>query len=202
MGGCKDPRNHQKKHPANSAIYRHRQFRHRQTQNQSAAYTAPLWFGSADSEPTSLLFFQFQVVCLRQAPSRLCYAMDPQELTITANKLAAPGKGLLASDESTPTIGKRLVKAGLINDEVCIHSNGEVTPSGPVAMRNACLLLLLLSAADGVPDSNRRSNARPLGARTATCCTLRPSAAPSVAPSCSRRPWGRVLRMARHLWSV
>jgi len=55
--------------------------------------------------------------------------MDPQELTITANKLAAPGKGLLESDESTPTIGKRLVQAGHINDEVCIHSNGEVTPS-------------------------------------------------------------------------
>lgn len=32
-----------------------------------------------------------------------------------ASQLAAPGKGLLASDESTGTIGKRLEKAGIEN---------------------------------------------------------------------------------------
>ncbi|PNH10678.1 Fructose-bisphosphate aldolase B [Tetrabaena socialis] len=39
------------------------------------------------------------------------------ELASVAAKLAAPGKGLLASDESTGTIGKRLEKAGLPNTE-------------------------------------------------------------------------------------
>ncbi len=34
-----------------------------------------------------------------------------QSLEETARQLAAPGKGLLASDESTGTIGKRLEKA-------------------------------------------------------------------------------------------
>jgi fructose-bisphosphate aldolase class 1 len=39
-------------------------------------------------------------------------------LEATARQLAAPGKGLLASDESTGTIGKRLEKAGFENNEV------------------------------------------------------------------------------------
>ncbi|GIL56530.1 hypothetical protein Vafri_11881 [Volvox africanus] len=39
------------------------------------------------------------------------------DLASVAAKLAAPGKGLLASDESTGTIGKRLEKAGLPNTE-------------------------------------------------------------------------------------
>ena len=41
-----------------------------------------------------------------------------QMLNETALQLAAPGKGILASDESTGTIGKRLERAGLQNDEV------------------------------------------------------------------------------------
>jgi fructose-bisphosphate aldolase class I len=40
------------------------------------------------------------------------------ELEQTAKRLAAPGAGLLASDESTGTIGKRLEKAGFENTEV------------------------------------------------------------------------------------
>ena len=35
-----------------------------------------------------------------------------------ASRLTAPGKGILASDESTGTIGKRLERAGLQNTEV------------------------------------------------------------------------------------
>lgn len=35
------------------------------------------------------------------------------DLAATAQRLTAAGKGLLASDESTPTIGKRLQKAGI-----------------------------------------------------------------------------------------
>ena len=39
------------------------------------------------------------------------------ELIDVANRLAAKGRGILAADESTGTIGKRLEKAGLVNDE-------------------------------------------------------------------------------------
>jgi len=35
----------------------------------------------------------------------------------TAQRLTARGKGLLAADESTGTIGKRLAKAGIDNTE-------------------------------------------------------------------------------------
>lgn len=41
-----------------------------------------------------------------------------EQLTKTAARLAAKGKGLLASDESIGTIGKRIEKAGLANTEV------------------------------------------------------------------------------------
>ncbi|KAL0051092.1 hypothetical protein WJX82_001747 [Trebouxia sp. C0006] len=40
-----------------------------------------------------------------------------EELTKTASRLAAKGRGLLASDESIGTIGKRIEKAGLTNTE-------------------------------------------------------------------------------------
>lgn len=38
-----------------------------------------------------------------------------------ASQLAAPGKGILAADESVSTCGKRLEKAGLENTEVAIY---------------------------------------------------------------------------------
>lgn len=44
--------------------------------------------------------------------------MASTDLAAVASFLAAPGKGLLAADESTGTIGKRLEKAGLENKEV------------------------------------------------------------------------------------
>eukprot|EP00181_Compsopogon_caeruleus_P002613 CAMPEP_0184679110 /NCGR_PEP_ID=MMETSP0312-20130426/1930_1 /TAXON_ID=31354 /ORGANISM="Compsopogon coeruleus, Strain SAG 36.94" /LENGTH=404 /DNA_ID=CAMNT_0027128339 /DNA_START=57 /DNA_END=1271 /DNA_ORIENTATION=- len=40
-----------------------------------------------------------------------------EELVQTANKIAAPGKGILAVDESTKTIGKRLASIGVENSE-------------------------------------------------------------------------------------
>jgi fructose-bisphosphate aldolase class 1 len=43
---------------------------------------------------------------------------DLDILVQRASQLAAKGKGLLASDESTGTIGKRLEKAGIQNTEV------------------------------------------------------------------------------------
>ncbi|MCU6128229.1 fructose-bisphosphate aldolase, partial [Clostridioides difficile] len=39
------------------------------------------------------------------------------ELVATANAIAAPGKGILAVDESTKTIGKRLASIGVENTE-------------------------------------------------------------------------------------
>jgi len=36
----------------------------------------------------------------------------------TTTRLCSVGKGILASDESTTTIGKRFEKVGLTNDEV------------------------------------------------------------------------------------
>lgn len=43
---------------------------------------------------------------------------NKEDLVKTAAQLAAKGKGLLASDESTGTIGKRLEKAGIANTAV------------------------------------------------------------------------------------
>src|ERR1700743_4008649 len=44
-------------------------------------------------------------------------AMDLAELNAIANKMVAPGKGLLAADESTGTIQKRFDKIGVQNTE-------------------------------------------------------------------------------------
>ncbi|NEU35295.1 fructose-bisphosphate aldolase class I, partial [bacterium LRH843] len=40
-----------------------------------------------------------------------------QELRRIANQIVAPGKGILAADESVPTMGKRLADVGLENLE-------------------------------------------------------------------------------------
>ena len=45
-------------------------------------------------------------------------SQDTAELRSIASRLVAKGKGLLASDESIGTIGKRLARAGLANTEV------------------------------------------------------------------------------------
>lgn len=39
------------------------------------------------------------------------------ELRDIANRIVAPGKGILAADESTATIGKRFVDIGVENNE-------------------------------------------------------------------------------------
>lgn len=51
-------------------------------------------------------------------PTKPVMAPDAADLRNTASQLAAKGKGLLASDESIGTIGKRLEKAGIANTEV------------------------------------------------------------------------------------
>ena len=43
--------------------------------------------------------------------------MDRAALEATAHALAVPGKGILAADESTPTMGKRLSQIGMPNEE-------------------------------------------------------------------------------------
>ncbi|CAM9772957.1 unnamed protein product [Choristocarpus tenellus] len=53
------------------------------------------------------------------------------ELAQIAQSLAARGKGILAADESTPTIGKRLVGAGLVNDLETRRQYREVLLSHP-----------------------------------------------------------------------
>lgn len=50
----------------------------------------------------------------------LAAPMEKSDLKSIAEKLTIRGKGILASDESTGTIGKRLEKAGLKNTEVCL----------------------------------------------------------------------------------
>lgn len=40
-----------------------------------------------------------------------------KELAETASKLATPGKGILAADESTGTIGKKFASIGVENTE-------------------------------------------------------------------------------------
>ena len=46
--------------------------------------------------------------------------MENSDLKSIAEKLTTRGKGILASDESTGTIGKRLERSGLKNTEVCL----------------------------------------------------------------------------------
>ena len=43
--------------------------------------------------------------------------MDTQLLEETVNAIVAPGKGILAADESTPTMGSRLSQVGAENTE-------------------------------------------------------------------------------------
>lgn len=61
-----------------------------------------------------------------------------EKLEETAKRLALPGKGILASDESTGTIGKRLERAGLENTEV--RSRNEVVHRYVIGFGSSCLL--------------------------------------------------------------
>lgn len=74
-------------------------------------------------------------VLLYLAPPQPAARMDTASLAAVAAKLAAPGKGILAADESTSTIGKRLEKVGgLENTEVggwgpraCVREQGRIS---------------------------------------------------------------------------
>lgn len=79
---------------------------------------------------------------------------DDASLAEVAAALAAPGKGLLASDESVGTIGKRLEKAGLVNDEETRRAYRELfytAPIGKAGISGAIMFkeTLQQAAADG-----------------------------------------------------
>jgi hypothetical protein len=70
--------------------------------------------------------------------------MSLSDLEIVARYLAAPGKGILAADESTGTIGKRLEKMVLTNDEVLfkiywsLRAVHTYHPKSPQVVLHAC----------------------------------------------------------------
>lgn len=51
-----------------------------------------------------------------------------EELRTIAHNIVAPGKGILAADESTATIGKRFADIGLENNEENRRAYREVHP--------------------------------------------------------------------------
>ena len=73
---------------------------------------AEFWFSESCSVRIEKKSFTFNIDRLPNFP-----IMDSDLLASVASQLVENG-GILASDESPPTLGKRLVKAGLENDEV------------------------------------------------------------------------------------
>ena len=60
-----------------------------------------------------VLFFQQKMTTYFNYPSPALQ----EELRTIANNIIAPGKGILAADESTATVGKRFADIGLENNE-------------------------------------------------------------------------------------
>jgi len=80
----------------------------------------------------SFLFPQLSSSCTtKQLPMTLSDDACSQ-LAAVALRLAAHGRGLLAADESTSTIGKRFEKAGLSNVEVGKNCTGAHSRSNPL----------------------------------------------------------------------
>ena len=52
--------------------------------------------------------------------------MPPLSLEAIANKLVEPGKGILAADESEPTIAKRFASVNIANTSATTTSGGVV----------------------------------------------------------------------------
>jgi len=61
--------------------------------------------------------FLYAAVCVNAFSLHMSLAKYKTELAQTANKIAGAGKGILAVDESTKTIGKRLESIGVENTE-------------------------------------------------------------------------------------
>src|ERR1700744_5256741 len=106
--------------------------------------------------------------------------MDLDALNAIARKMVAPGKGLLAADESTGTIKKRFDKIGVENTEAnrrayrellfrtekAMHENiGGVTLSDETTRQKAedgPSLVSLIEAAGSVPGIKVDAGAKPL----------------------------------------
>ena len=84
-------------------------------------------------------------------------AMNLEELNKIANKMVAPGKGLLAADESTGTIQKRFDKIGVANTEENRRDYREMMFRTHVAMKEHISGVILFDetirqkAKDGTP---------------------------------------------------
>ncbi len=77
------------------------------------------------------------------------------DLEFIANALTAPGKGLLAADESITTCGKRLEKAGLENTEVSAEG---------LLKAGALVLIALPSAAAAAASTAAAATSSPAAA--------------------------------------
>ena len=82
--------------------------------------------------------------------------MDREALEATARALAAPGKGILAADESTPTMGKRLAQLGLPNEPGLRREFREALFTAPGMEQHISGVILFdetlrQKAADGTP---------------------------------------------------
>uniref|UniRef100_A0A061RDV5 Fructose-bisphosphate aldolase n=2 Tax=Tetraselmis sp. GSL018 TaxID=582737 RepID=A0A061RDV5_9CHLO len=78
------------------------------------------------------------------------------ELISTAKQLTLPGKGLLAADESTGTVGKRLASIGVANEETNRRALRELLFTTPGFEKHVSGVILFeetlfQSASDGVP---------------------------------------------------
>ena len=83
--------------------------------------------------------------------------MNANELAATVAALVAPGKGILAADESHATIGKRFDAIGLANSETARRDYRE-----------------MLLAHPGFPNTSAASSftTRPFGKRLLMACPL------------------------------
>jgi hypothetical protein len=81
-----------------------------------------------------------------------------------ATRLTAPGKGILASDESTGTIGRRLEKVGLENTEVKtpFNTTASITRKKFRLMRRGQLVALRLAFTCRISEKCTGSSSTPL----------------------------------------
>lgn len=68
-------------------------------------------------------------------PAVRCCDLSADELVANAKKIATPGKGILAADESTGTIGKRLSSINVENNEENRRVLREILLTAPGALQ-------------------------------------------------------------------
>ena len=102
------------------------------------------------SAPASALvptktFSTQQRTSARAAAPQMSLEKYADELVQTANSMVLPGKGLLACDESTGTVGKRLESIGLENTEASLECVAHVMASQPERMKSHVIRVMLRS---------------------------------------------------------